>query len=465
MTENIDKIEVKKKFIERNLVDTRYASRVVLNSLQSALRELGKDTKVSVVRGQFTSQLRRKWKIDKSRETYHHHAVDALIIAASSQLKLWEKQDNPMFVDYGKNQVVDKQTGEILSVSDDEYKELVFQPPYQGFVNTISSKGFEDEILFSYQVDSKYNRKVSDATIYSTRKAKIGKDKKEETYVLGKIKDIYSQNGFDTFIKKYNKDKTQFLMYQKDSLTWENVIEVILRDYPTTKKSEDGKNDVKCNPFEEYRRENGLICKYSKKGKGTPIKSLKYYDKKLGNCIDITPEESRNKVILQSMNPWRADVYFNPETLKYELMGLKYSDLSFEKGTGNYHISQEKYDAIKEKEGIGKKSEFKFTLYRNDLILIKDIASGEQEIYRFLSRTMPNVNHYVELKPYDKEKFDNVQELVEALGEADKVGRCIKGLNKPNISIYKVRTDVLGNKYFVKKKGDKPKLDFKNNKK
>ncbi|MFV5772145.1 hypothetical protein ACIKN0_10845, partial [Pediococcus acidilactici] len=110
------------------------------------------DTKVSVVRGQFTSQLRRKWKIDKSRETYHHHAVDALIIAASSQLKLWEKQDNPMFVDYGNNQVVDKQTGEILSVSDNEYKELVFQPPYQGFVNTISSKGFEDEILFSYQV-------------------------------------------------------------------------------------------------------------------------------------------------------------------------------------------------------------------------------------------------------------------------------------------------------------------------
>ena len=317
-TENIDKIEVKKKFIERNLIDTRYASRVVLNSLQSALRELCKDTKVSVIRGQFTSQLRRKWKIDKSRETYHHHAVDALIIAASSQLKLWEKQDNLMFIDYGNNQVVDKETGEILSVSDDEYKELVFQPPYQGFVNTISSKGFEDEILFSYQVDSKYNRKVSDATIYSTRKAKIGKDKKEETYVLGKIKDIYSQNGFDTFIKKYNKDKTQFLMYQKDPLTWENVIEVILRDYPTTKKSEDGKNDVKCNPFEEYRRENGLICKYSKKGKGTPIKSLKYYDKKLGNCIDITPEESRNKVILQSINPWRADVYFNPETLKYD---------------------------------------------------------------------------------------------------------------------------------------------------
>ena len=34
-------------------------------------------------------------------------------------------------------------------------------------------------------------------------------------------------------------------MYQKDPLTWENVIEVILRDYPTTKKSEDGKSSGK----------------------------------------------------------------------------------------------------------------------------------------------------------------------------------------------------------------------------
>lgn len=464
-TENIDKIEVKKKFIERNLVDTRYASRVVLNSIQVALKELNKDTKVSVIRCQFTSQLRRKWKIDKSRETYHHHAVDALIIAASSQLKLWQKQENPMFVDYSDNQVVNKETGEILSVSDDDYKELVFQPPYQGFVNTISSKAFEDEILFSYQVDSKYNRKVSDATIYSTRKAKLGKDKKEETYVLGKIKDIYSQDGFDAFIKRYKKDKTQFLMYQKDPLTWENVIEVILRDYPSEKLSEDGKKNVKCNPFEEYRRENGLICKYSKKGKGTPIKSLKYYDKKLGNCIDITPKGSKNEVVLQSLNPWRADLYFNPDTLKYELMGLKYSDLSFEKGTGKYHISQERYDEIKVKEGIGKNSEFKFTLYRNDLILIKDTESGEEELYRFLSRTMPNVKHYVELKPYDKERYDGGQELMKVFGNVANGGQCLKSLNKSNLSIYKVRTDVLGNKFFIKKEGDKPKLDFKNNKK
>ncbi len=463
-TENIDKIEVKKKFIERNLVDTRYASRVVLNSLQSALRELGKDTRVSVVRGQFTSQLRRKWKIDKSRETYHHHAVDALIIAASSQLKLWQKHENLMFENYGENQVVNKETGEILSISDDEYKELVFQPPYQGFVNTISSKAFEDEILFSYQIDSKFNRKVSDATIYSTRKAKLGKDKKEETYVLGKIKDIYSQDGFDTFIKRYKKDKTQFLMYQKDPLTWENVIEVILRDYPTTKKSENGKDDVKCNPFEEYRRENGLICKYSKQGKGTPIKSLKYYDTvlKTTSGLDITPDESRNKIILQSLNPWRTDVYFNAKTLKYELAGIRYCDLQYLKG-GNYGITEDKYKEILKKEGVTEESEFKFTLYKNDLILIKDVESDESVLLRFLSRSDMSNRNKVELKPYDKETFSDGEYLMSKIGTTPT--RCIKTLSYNNISIYKVRTDVLGNKFFVKKEGDKPKLDFKNNKK
>ena len=452
--EDINKIEVRKRFIERNLVDTRFASRVVLNSLQESLKAMGKETKVSVVRGQFTSQLRRKWNIEKSRETYHHHAIDALIVAASSQLRLWKKTENPMFIEYLEGQKVDLETGEILS--DSEYKESVFTPPYQGFVNTITSKGFEDEILFSYQVDSKVNRKISDATIYATRKTKLAKDKTEETYVLGKIKDIYSQAGYTAFRKKYDKDKSVFLMYQKDPVTWEKVIEVILNDYC---EFDDNGNEV-GNPFERYRNENGMIRKYSRKGKGPEIKSLKYYDNKLGNHIDITPDNSKNSVILQSINPWRADLYFNLETLKYELLGLKYSDLSFEKGSGRYSISENRYLQIKELEGISEKSEFKFTLHKNDLILIRDASSGQEQIFRFLSRTMPNQRHYVDLKPYEKAKFDGGQNLIEIFGNVAKGGQCLKSLNKQNISIYKVKTDVLGRKHFIKKEGDKPKLNF-----
>ena len=455
--EDISKFDVRKKFIERNLVDTRYASRVVLNALQEHFRTRKIDTKVSVVRGQFTSQLRRHWGIDKTRDTYHHHAVDALIIAASSQLNLWKKQKNTL-VSYSEDQLLDIETGELIS--DDEYKESVFKAPYQHFVDTLKSKEFEDSILFSYQVDSKFNRKISDATIYATRQAKVGKDKKDETYVLGKIKDIYSQAGYDAFIKIYQKDKSKFLMYRHDPQTFEKVIEPILENYPNKEMNEKGK-EVPCNPFLKYKEEHGdYIRKYSKKGNGPEIKSLKYYDSKLGNHIDITPKNSNNKVVLQSVSPWRADVYFNKTTGKYEILGLKYADLQFEKGTGTYKISQEKYNDIKKKEGVDSDSEFKFTLYKNDLLLIKDTETKEQQLFRFLSRSMPNKKHYVELKPYSKDKFEKNETLIEILGPADKSGRCIKGLAKSNLSIFKVRTDILGNKHIIKNEGDKPKLDF-----
>ena len=408
-----------------------------------------------MVRGQFTSQLRRHWGIEKTRDTYHHHAVDALIIAASSQLNLWKKQKNTL-VSYSEDQLLDIETGELIS--DDEYKESVFKAPYQHFVDTLKSKEFEDSILFSYQVDSKFNRKISDATIYATRQAKVGKDKADETYVLGKIKDIYTQDGYDAFMKIYKKDKSKFLMYRHDPQTFEKVIEPILENYPNKQMNEKGK-EVPCNPFLKYKEEHGYIRKYSKKGNGPEIKSLKYYDSKLGNHIDITPKDSNNKVVLQSLKPWRTDVYFNKNTGKYEILGLKYSDMQFEKGTGKYSISKEQYENIKVREGVDENSEFKFTLYKNDLLLLKDSENGEQILLRFTSRNDTS-KHYVELKPYNRQKFEGSEYLIKSLGTVVKGGRCIKGLAKSNISIYKVRTDVLGNQHIIKNEGDKPKLDF-----
>ena len=466
--EDISKFDVRKKFIERNLVDTRYASRVVLNALQEHFRTRKIDTKVSVVRGQFTSQLRRHWGIDKIRDTYHHHAVDALIIAASSQLNLWKKQKNTL-VSYSEDQLLDIETGELIS--DDEYKESVFKAPYQHFVDTLKSKDFEDSILFSYQVDSKFNRKISDATIYATRKGKLDKEKKEYTYTLGKIKDIYalgtktpSKTGFYKFLDLYKKDKSQFLMYQKDRKTWDEVIEKILEQYRPFKEKDKNGKEVDFNPFEKYRIENGPIRKYSRKGNGPEIKSLKYYDNLLGRFVDITPSESKNPVALLSLNPWRTDVYYNTETRKYEFLGLKYADLCFEKG-GSYGISKVKYNKIREKEGIGKNSEFKFTLYKNDLILIKDTETNRQQIFRFWSRTGKDnpksfEKHKIELKPYEKARFEKGEEL-EVLGKVPPSSNQLqKNMQIENLSIYKVRTDVLGNQHIIKNEGDKPKLDF-----
>ncbi|MFR4844818.1 MAG: hypothetical protein ACLUAO_03215 [Streptococcus sp.] len=76
--------------------------------------------------------------------------------------------------------------------------------------------------------------------MYATRQAKVGKDKKDETYVLGKSK-ISIASGYDAFIKIYQKDKSKFLMYRHDPQTFEKVIEPILENYPNKEMNEKGK--------------------------------------------------------------------------------------------------------------------------------------------------------------------------------------------------------------------------------
>ena len=253
-------------------------------------------------------------------------------------------------------------------------------------------------------------------------------------------------------------------MFQKDRKTWDEVIEKIIEQYRPFKEYDENGKEVDFNPFEKYRIENGPIRKYSKKGNGPEIKSLKYYDNLLGKFVDITPSESKNPVALLSLNPWRTDVYYNTETSKYEFLGLKYADLCFEKG-GAYGISEVKYNKIREKEGIGKESEFKFTLYKNDLILIKDTETNCQQIFRFWSRTGKDnpksfEKHKIELKPYEKARFEKGEEL-EVLGKVPPSSNQLqKNMQIENLSIYKVKTDVLGNKHFIKKEGEEPKLKF-----
>ena len=140
-------------------------------------------------------------------------------------------------------------------------------------------------------------------------------------------------------------------------------------------------------------------------------------------------------------------------------MGLKYSDLRFQKG-GSYGITKEEYDVIKEDEGISNKSDFKFSLYKNDLLIVKDTVENKQAIFRFLSRT-GSFKNYVELKPYDKAKFEPKEDLFK-FGKVAPSGQFVKTLSMDNISLYKVETNILGRKFIIKQEGEDPQLTFKN---
>ncbi|WP_334329020.1 type II CRISPR RNA-guided endonuclease Cas9 [Companilactobacillus sp. HBUAS59699] len=449
--EDINDIETRKRFIARNLVDTRYSSRVVLNSLQDFFKEKETGTKVTVIRGKFTSNMRKHWHINKTRETFHHHAIDASIIAATPFLRIWKKGAS-MFPVKVEGNSVDIETGEILD--DKSFDKEVYEQPSNGFVDELMNA--DDRIKFSHQVDKKMNRKVSDATIYSTRMGKLAKDKKDSEYVLSKIKNIYDASEYAKFKKLYDKDSSKFLLAKYDPRSFKKL-EDIMQQYPDSIETMQRNGKIKpvdISPFELYRRDHGMVRKYSKKDNGPFIKQLKYLDKKIGSNIDITPKNAKGKhVILQNLTPWRTDVYLNHDTGEYEIMGIKYSDLKFNSSEG-YGIKKEKYLEIKDREKVSDDSEFMFTLYRKNRIKVKNISTNESVEMLFWSRTKDKSKGYAELKPIFKYKTDP-DDVWPIYGTAK--SQIVKRMIPKGCKIWKVNTDILGNPFYIEKEGNEPK--------
>ena len=114
---DITKYSNAKEFINRNLVDTSYACRVVLNTLTDYFRDNEISTKVHTVKGQATSAFRKRVKLDKDRDLdYSHHAIDALIVASIKKLGLL----NTLLSKYNLDDLYNSDTGEIIKVEDDE---------------------------------------------------------------------------------------------------------------------------------------------------------------------------------------------------------------------------------------------------------------------------------------------------------------------------------------------------------
>lgn len=106
-----------KEFIERNINDTRYATRYLKNYLENNLAFSGclKYTdkqgvehfskKVFAPQGQITSLLRNRWGFNKVREDNdRHHALDAIIVACTTEsmqqkLTLWHKRKENRLID------------------------------------------------------------------------------------------------------------------------------------------------------------------------------------------------------------------------------------------------------------------------------------------------------------------------------------------------------------------------------
>lgn len=418
---DINKIEVLQGFIQRNLNDTRYSSRVVLNVLQSFFGANDSKTKIKVIRGSFTHQMRENLKLDKNRdESYSHHAVDAMLIAYS-QLG---------YDAYHKLQgeVIDFETGEILDkarlqdvVSEDNYKKFLYEDKMLEIRKGI--KIAENTVKYWYMVDKKCNRALCDQTIYGTREFD-GK-----AYKISKTKSIYTKQGLDALKKRIDKPES-FLMYRNDPKTWEALVSIY------------AKYSDAANPFVEYEKETGdYLRKYSKDHNGPRIETLRYVDGEVGSCIDISHkygyEKGSKKVVLDSLKPYRTDVYRNVNTGNYALIGIKQSGV---KVSGKkYVLDMDVYDDVLRKDGLiadtqtykdmkNNGYEFVMSFYKNEIIEFE--KDGEIVTARFLSKSESAKNR-VEIMPIDKPKYEK---------------RVMPVLTKTKF-IRKVRTDILGNRF------------------
>lgn len=427
---DITKFDVMKEFINRNLVDTRYASKVILNTISDYYRANNIDTKVHTIRGNITSLFRKITRIEKDRdESYHHHAVDALIVAGLKKSKFFNK-----LFDYKVNKdgiVSSRETGEVIDIANE--KEF-FDSDLIKFIQTLrkaiiipnnqvadSKNGNILNVKISHKVDRKPNRQFTNETIYGVRNID------GINYVMGKYKDIYGPEGKKVAKKIASGDDDNLLIKQNDEKSYLLLKEIVAEYYLNEDK----------NPFEEYRKDHGFIRKYSKKGNGPIIKSLKYIDSKLGSHVDITKKYIKDspdvKVVLLSVKPYRTDFYKNSDGL-YKFITIRYSDIITH--DFGYKLDREKYLSLKQKKGVTNDFEYQFSLYKNEYFSYENFDSkGISNLYRFIGTKNDSTN-IIEYKSVAKPKEENRLVLT--------VGKKVK-----NITKYYV--DVLGNIYKVSK--------------
>lgn len=423
--QDITKYDVLKGFINRNINDTRYASKVILNLMQGYFESNQALTTVKVIRGSFTYQMRKALRLKKNREeSYAHHAVDAMIMCYSQmEYDLFYKK---------QSELIDWETGEILDIEawnnlmdKDKYEEIMYKNKLLSIRKSI--KEGEEKIKYWHRVDTKPNRGLCNQTIRGTRK------REGKLWKINKL-NIYDQEDIKKLRKRIDEGKEErFLMYQHDRKSWNQMVE-ILEMYRDSK-----------NPFVDYEKESGdCFRKYAKSNNGPKIEKIKYQDGEVGSCIDISHkyglERGSKKVILESLNPYRMDVYYQESTGKYYFVGLKYSDLKFV--NGKYEVDEFAYNKILVSENViqeGKNRrdldqlgiKFYCSFYRGDIIEYE--KNGEIKRELFWSRTMPQKKNYIETKPISAGKWEGKKQNTVGLAKTK--------------HIRKIRTDILGNQY------------------
>ncbi|MGL5617810.1 MAG: type II CRISPR RNA-guided endonuclease Cas9 [Metamycoplasmataceae bacterium] len=301
------------QFIERNLVDTRYAARVVLNIFDEFFKsnkEIYPNAKIKVINGAMTNYARyNQFFIKKDRDDYTHHAVDAAIISylgSHNRIQKLVKYKDGNVSNYANMSqkdeeflIVDKETGEIIDLTKDKLEK---NQDTENIRNQINELVENNKIFLSRMMITKNNMKLFDETIYSIRWN--GKDKKSG-YQVRKLDLIESSNLADYFDNDLKNEKkySSLFCYQNDRVLYDKL-NIIYNQFKS--------NNSKENPFLIYMKEkmgitncNFILIEDQK------IKSLKYKGDERDALNVIKLKSHNNNAIQSSLNMIGIRIYEN----------------------------------------------------------------------------------------------------------------------------------------------------------
>lgn len=395
-------------FINRNLVDTRYASKAVLKLLQEYYEANDLPTQIKTIRGATTHYFRTKANLLKDREaTDAHHAQDALIIAGLSNVDFVQKM-NRWAKGIKNRRTSNCVTGEIIEGQNfDDQRYLQFLGSKVAKVGETGENSIE--VHYSYKVDRKPNRRFYEQTITATREIEGTR------YTIKKFKNIYGADGKE-LKKKIQEHPDELLMF--------------LHDKATFKKFQDTVNAFSVeNPFAEHFQKHGPIRKYSRKEDGPEIYSVKYISKEAkGNFAN--PKQTPS--VHEKTKQLRIDIYLDDG--QYKFLRVPYYMIKRIENPKvqkvEYRIREDYYLDEKEERGISEEAKFIFSLYRGEIFSYE--KNGEKIEWRFIG-----------VKSYK----DNIIEVKQIGIPSNSKVRKTEKIDGKITNLRKYHVDVLGNRY------------------
>ncbi len=451
-------------FKKRNLTDTQYISRFlhgfISKYLEFSPNNTDKKKTVTAVNGGVTAYMRKRWGIQKIRENGDvHHAVDALVIACTTQgminmISSYSKMKENEFVhreaseSLGKKDMlwarwrefVHPETGEFLDLNrkTGELKNR-FPMPYPWFREELEmrcannpARILHDRPLPNYDIDED----IRPIFVSRMPRHKVTGSAHKET-----VKSLFEENGVAYTVKKVpltalklkNGEIENYYNHTSDPLLY-NALRERLLQY--------GGNGEKAftEPFYKPRSDGS---------NGPLVKKVKLMEKTT-LTVSVGKKDGNNKAVADNGSMVRTDVFY-VEGEGYYLVPIYVNNTVSKKLPSKAIVPNKSYSQWKEMND----ENFVFSLYPNDLI---KFISKKNKVFSLVNKdsTLPNSYEAKEMFVYFK-NTDIATASITVINHDNTY--TIAGLGvKRLLSIEKYQVDPLGR---ISKAGKEKRTEFK----